>query len=185
MTWIYAVLPALIVLVALAAIVAAQPARFRVSRSTTIDAPPEVVFAHVNNLRKWEAWNPFGKADPKLERRYEGPAEGAGSEYSWSGDRSVGAGKMTITQIVPAQRIDIRLEFLKPFAAVNQVEFAFDPVGEDANQTRVSWTMNGSKVFITKAIGLVVSMDKMIGGSFEQGLADLKAVAESEARAKR
>jgi hypothetical protein len=37
-----------------------QPADFRVTRSASIDAPPEVVFAQVNDLRKWNDWSPWG-----------------------------------------------------------------------------------------------------------------------------
>jgi len=41
-------------------VVAMQPAEFRVSRSALIAAPATKVFAQVNELRKWEAWNPWG-----------------------------------------------------------------------------------------------------------------------------
>lgn len=40
--------------------------------------------------------------------------------------------------------------------------------------------MDGQRNFITKAMGLVMSMDKMIGGQFEKGLADIKAIVESK-----
>jgi hypothetical protein len=35
---------------------------------------------------------------------------------------------------------------------------------------------------MAKAIHLFVSMDKMIGGQFEKGLADMKTVAEATAK---
>jgi hypothetical protein len=47
-------------------VVALQPAEFRVARSITIAAPAEVVFGQVNELKKWEAWNPWGKIDPAM-----------------------------------------------------------------------------------------------------------------------
>ena len=34
-------------------------------------------------------------------------------------------------------------------------------------------------IFITKAIGLFMSMDKMRGDSFEKGLADMKVIVEA------
>ncbi|MGD0745370.1 MAG: hypothetical protein ABSA45_09465 [Verrucomicrobiota bacterium] len=37
--------------------------------------------------------------------------------------------------------------------------------------------MFGERNFASQAIGLVMSMDKMIGGQFEKGLADLKSAA--------
>jgi hypothetical protein len=36
--------------------------------------------------------------------------------------------------------------------------------------------------FVAKAVCLVVNMDRMIGGQFEKGLADVKAVAEAAPR---
>ena len=38
--------------------------------------------------------------------------------------------------------------------------------------------MSGEHNFITKVVGLLFNMDRMIGGEFDKGLADLKAIAE-------
>jgi hypothetical protein len=54
-------------------------------------------------------------------------------------------------------------------------EFALDTRGES---TQVTWTMRGPSSFVTKLFGVFVSMDRMLGGMFETGLASLKAVAE-------
>ena len=43
--------------VVLAVVVARQPSRFRVARSAAITAPPDQVFAEVNDLHRWEAWS--------------------------------------------------------------------------------------------------------------------------------
>jgi hypothetical protein len=42
--------------------------------------------------------------------------------------------------------------------------------------------MEGRNNFMAKAIHLVMNMDKMIGGQFEKGLAQMKAVAEAAPR---
>ena len=42
--------------------------------------------------------------------------------------------------------------------------------------------MAGKKIFITKAMGLIISMDKMVGGQFEEGLSNLKMIAEAQAK---
>jgi hypothetical protein len=39
--------------------------------------------------------------------------------------------------------------------------------------------MAGDKNFIAKAFHLFVNMDKMVGGDFEKGLAQMKSVAEA------
>jgi hypothetical protein len=49
----------------------------------------------------------------------------------------------------------------------------------DSGNTVATWTMTDKKIFITNAIGLFVSMDKMLGSQFEAGLAHLKSIAET------
>jgi hypothetical protein len=160
-------------------VVALRPAQYRVARSTTIDAPPPVVFAQVNDFHKWEAWNPWGKIDPAMKQTYEGAPAGVGAAYSWVGNKEVGEGRMTITESRPHESVKIRLDFHKPFAGTSVADFTFVPQG--SGQTLVTWNMTGENNFMGKAMCLFVNMDKMIGGQFEKGLADMKRVAESSA----
>ncbi len=173
---VIAVLAAAVVVPAIA--IAMRPSEFRVSRSTTVAAAPEIVFAQVNDFRKWDAWNPWAKIDPDMSQTYEGESAGEGAVYTWAGDKNVGEGRMTIEASQPYERIEIQLEFMKPFAGTNTAEFTFEPDGEG---TTVTWSMHGTNGFMAKAIGLFMDMDKMIGGNFEQGLADMKAASESAA----
>ena len=76
----------------------------------------------------------------------------------------------------PGELVDIKLEFIKPFAATNATDFSFSQAG---SQTNVKWTMSGDNNFIGKAFSLFMNMDKMIGNDFEKGLAQMKKVAES------
>ncbi len=87
---------------------------------------------------------------------------------------------MTITESRPPELIRLRLEFLKPFAGTNTAEFTFRPEGD---QTVVTWTMFGRQHFMAKAIGMFMSMDTMIGGMFEKGLAQMKSIAEAAGKA--
>lgn len=85
---------------------------------------------------------------------------------------------MTITDSQPNNLIRINLEFLRPFKATNTTDFTFKPEG---NQTVVTWSMFGKNNFMSKAFGLFVNCDKMIGRDFEKGLAQMKSVAEAAA----
>jgi len=160
-------------------VTALQPAGFRITRSANISAPPAGVFALVNDFHKWEAWSPWGKIDPAMKQTYGGPPAGPGSVYFWAGNGKVGEGRMTLTDSRPHEHILIKLEFLKPFAATNATEFNFKPEG---GQTKVTWTMTGERNVILKAMGLFMNMDKMIGGQFEQGLANLNTAAAAAAK---
>jgi len=162
--------------VVLVIVVATRPSEFRVARTATIAAPAPAVFAHVNDFHKWEAWNPWAKLDPAMKQTYEGAPAGIGAIYTWAGNHEVGEGRMTLTESRPNDLIRIRLEFLKPFKATNVGEFTFRPEG---NQTAVTWSMTGQNNFMAKALHLFMNMDRMVGGQFEKGLAQMKSVVEA------
>jgi hypothetical protein len=65
---------------------------------------------------------------------------------------------------------------VKPFKATNVAEFTFRPEGD---QTAVTWSMTGRNNFVAKALHLVMNMDRMVGGQFEKGLAQMKSVVEA------
>ncbi|HVY08105.1 MAG TPA: SRPBCC family protein [Burkholderiales bacterium] len=168
-----------ILVAVLAIVVAMQPDEFRVSRSTTMNAPPAAVFAQVNDLHNWEKWNPWQKVDPAMKLQFSGPPSGVGAAYAWQGNKDVGEGRLSIIESRPSDLVRIKLEFLKPFAATNTAIFTFKPAG---TQAEVTWAMEGRNNFLAKAIHLCMNMDKMVGGQFEQGLADMKAAVEAGAK---
>jgi hypothetical protein len=165
-----------IIVVVLLIVASRQPDYFRVERSISVSALPAAAFAQVNDFHKWEAWNPWAKMDPAMKETYDGAPSGVGASYSWSGNKTVGTGRMTLTESRPFELIRIRLEFLKPFAATNTAEFTFKP---DGNHTIVTWSMFGKSNYFCKLMGLFMSMDKMVGTQFEKGLADLKTASEA------
>jgi hypothetical protein len=174
--WALAVVAAIVAVLVVA--IAMQPAEFRLARSTTVAAPPAAVFAQVNDFRHWAAWSPWAKLDPNMKSTFEGPPAGAGSIYTWSGNDAVGEGRMTILDSRPSELVKIDLQFIKPFASTALAEFSFRPA---AGGTEVTWAMSGQNNFMSKAIQMFCSMDKLLGGEFEKGLAQLKAAAESPA----
>ena len=76
----------------------------------------------------------------------------------------------------PAEREFVFTRVFEPFKATNTAEFTFRPEGD---QTAVTWSMVGRKNFMAKALHLFMNMDRMIGGQFEKGLAEMKSVAEA------
>lgn len=167
-----------VAVVALAGFISTRPAAFSVQRSATIQAPADIPFAMVNDFHRWAVWSPWEKLDPAMTRTFTGADTGLDAMYEWDGTE-VGAGRMTILESKPAERIRIRLEFLRPFEAQNTTTFTFTPEGSGVT---VSWRMEGRNGFIVKAFSLFVNMDQEIGKDFEAGLANLKAAAETEAK---
>jgi len=164
-----------IVGILLLVVIAGQPDEFKMSRSAKISAPPEKIFLHVNELKKWDAWSPWAKLDPNAKSTFEGPVAGVGSAMAWSGNKKIGEGRMTITESHPHQLIGFRLEFLRPFKATNTAEFEFKPFNHG---TVVVWSMTGKSNLFFKVFGLFMNCDDMAGKDFEKGLASLKGIAE-------
>jgi len=167
------------IIVVLVLVIVLQPPTFRVVRSATISAPPADVFRQVNDFHKWDAWSPWAKLDPNAKTTFAGPSAGTGASFAWSGNKEIGEGRMTITESRPNELIRIELEFIRPFQSTCATEFTFKP---DGKQTEITWAMSGENTVVSKAFHLFVNMDKMVGGDFEKGLKQMKAVTEATAR---
>jgi len=154
---------------------ATKPDAFRIERAASIQAPPDRVFALINDFPSWRSWSPWEKMDPNLKRTYSGSANGKGAVYEWEGNKKVGQGRMEISESSPLSRIVIRLDFIKPFSANNTAEFTLDGRGD---ATTVTWAMTGRQPFLFKVMKVFIDMDRMIGKDFEAGLANMKAQAE-------
>lgn len=151
--------------------------QFVVERRQTIAAAPEAVFAKVGNLHGWDEWSPWAELDPNMDKTYQGEPGAVGSSYHWSGNRKVGEGQMTITDVVANERVGIDLKFLKPFKSENVTELTLEP---DGDNTTVTWKMTGPTTFMVRVMALFGrNMDKMVGPDFEKGLSKLKRITEA------
>jgi hypothetical protein len=148
---------------------------FEFSRSTTVNAEPAKVRALINDFREWPKWSPWEDVDPALERTYSGADQGVGAHYAWKGNRKAGQGSMEITGSAP-DRIDIKLTFVKPWSATNDVWFTLTPAG---GSTEVTWTMAGEHKGVAGLFTRVMGMDRLVGKDFDKGLTRLKAAAEA------
>ena len=152
-----------------------KPDTVIIRRKATIAAPAEKIYPHIANFHAWGDWSPWEKIDPNLKRTFTGPDSGKGAAYAWEGNKNVGQGRMEILEAQSPNRIDIKLDFLKPFEAHNKTVFTLSPQG---GGTEVDWAMTAAQPFMFKVMCLFMNMDKMVGGQFEQGLASLKSITE-------
>jgi uncharacterized protein YndB with AHSA1/START domain len=165
-----------VLLAALLAYAATRPDTFLVKRAQTIQAPPERIYPAIADFRNWASWSPFEKLDPAMTKTFSGALNGKGAKYKWVGNDKAGEGQMEIVEAVAPTLVRIQLDFQKPFQAHNIAEFTLDAKG---TSTDVTWAMHGPRPFLFKVMTIFISMDKMVGKDFEQGLANLKALAES------
>jgi len=159
------------------ALAATRPDTFRVERSLTIQAPPEQLHAMINDLRRFNTWNPYERKDPAIRGTYGPSTVGQGASYGWV-SKEVGTGRLAIVETVPASKVTMSLDFVEPFEAHNQAEFTLQPTPAG---TRVTWAMHGPVPYMGKVMHLLFNVDRMVGSDFEAGLAALKSLAEKSA----
>ncbi len=175
-TWTLVCLLLAAAVISLLITAALRPGAFSVSRSLVISAPPENIFPMINDLQAMNRWNPFVKTDPAIRLSYSGPESGKGAASDWDGNAKAGKGRVEIAESSPFTSVVMSLHMMKPMKTTNRIDFTLEPLGA---ATRVTWAMSGPNLFIGKLMGLFVNMDAMVGGQFEKGLADLKAMAEN------
>jgi hypothetical protein len=156
------------------AVASTKPATFRVERSIVVQAPPEKITPYLSDLKKWPSWSPWEKVDPDMKREYSGAESGVGARYAWDGDSNVGAGRIEIKDST-SHFVGFSLEFLRPMECTNQADFTMTP---DGDGTKVSWAMYGENTFMGKVVQVFCDMDAMCGPQFEEGLTNLKNLAE-------
>lgn len=161
------ILLALVAIGAIICIVAAfQPDTYIVERTATIEAPPQVVYAELNDFRNWRKFDPWADADPNAKYTYDGPSTGVGSSYMWEGNSEYGKGRFTMAESRPHEYIKVDMLFIEPFSGTGVVEYRLAPV---AGGTQLIETMTGDHSFMSKIMCLFVSFDDMLGEKFEEG----------------
>jgi uncharacterized protein YndB with AHSA1/START domain len=154
---------------------AVRPKTLRIQRSLSISAPPEKIFTLIDDFHNWPGWAPQDKEDVTMKRAYSGAASGIGAVSDWNSAGDAGKGRMSITESVPFTALSITVDFEKPFEAHNVNRFVLEPQG---SSTRVTWTMQGTNLYVMRVMGVFVSIDRMMGKHFEAGLDNLKTIAE-------
>ena len=163
-----------VVVAAVLLFAATRPDRFSVERRIVIQAPAAKIEPMISDFHRWAEWSPWEKLDPAMKRTFGGAPAGVGATYAWQGNQDVGSGRMEVKS-ASTEKVGIQLDFIEPFASSNTTDFLLAP--KDGG-TEVRWVMAGPATFVTKLMGLFVSMDAMVGKDFERGLAQLKAAAE-------
>jgi hypothetical protein len=152
-----------------------KPDTFEVVRSTTIKAPPEKIYARLNDFSQWDSWSPWSKLDPAMTKKISTNSVGKGATYEWAGNSDVGKGKMEITESIAPTAVNMNLFFAEPFNSNNTSNFLLIPSGD---ATKVEWRMKGQSPFISKVMTVFIDLDKEIGKDFERGLENLRKVSE-------
>ena len=89
------------------------PAEVVVERTNQINAPADIVFSQINNLKAWEEWDPWHAKEPEMGGSvYSGPEEGPGATHCWDSEHpEIGKGCMAISESEASSYIKTDLVF--------------------------------------------------------------------------
>ncbi len=153
---------------------------YHIERSIEIDAPQAMIYDYVRYFKNFDQWSPWTALDPEMTSTVSGPDGQVGAMHTWKGNDKVGEGRQTITAIA-ADRIDIKTEFIEPFAGTSPTWFKFEPAG---TKTKVSWAFDMHAPFPLNGLMMFTDVDAGVGKDYEMGLENLKRVLEEKAHEK-
>ena len=147
---------------------------YHYEKSIVINAPKEKVWQHVSSMNAFNEWNPWMKLDKNMKMTYTGNSGEVGDKYCWdSKNNDAGAGCQEIKELVVNEKQKTEMTFIKPFEGQAISEIMLTPEG---NSTKVTWTMDTEQDPMMKIMRPM--MDYQMGKSYEEGLSNLKKLAE-------
>lgn len=174
MTTFFYILAAIIVLILFLASIA--PKVYDVSRSIEINASKETIFPYLKFLEKQREWSPWSKKDPNMDTKLIGTDGEEGAISYWKGNKDVGEGEQEITKIINGKRVEGKLRFFKPWKSESDCYMDLEEISQDKH--KVTWGFTGKNKFPFSIMMVFMSMDKMVGKDFEEGLQMLKRKLE-------
>jgi hypothetical protein len=169
---LYVILGLLVIYVGVCAF---GPDDFKVNRSITIAAAPSAVFSHVADFAQWKDWSPWQKKDPALAGTYAGTPGTVGHQWEWKSKKE-GDGTQEIVELRQDSYIKTALSFRPDKSDKFYSTWTFEG---DSTQTKVTWDMDSGKVpYMMRGMLLILDVEKMMDGYYEEGLKDLKKTVE-------
>ncbi len=150
------------------------PNTFHVQRSVVIKSEPAQIYSQLVDLRRWQQWGVWFKRDPNMVLAYSGPDRAVGMRSEWHSETE-GNGAMEITALEHNKRVVYDLFFIDMDMS-STGELILEPLSEGTKVTWVDYGELGNSVTF-RYFGLFI--DDLIGPDFEDGLANLKMVAEN------
>ena len=153
------------------------PTTYHVERSIVIDAAPAEIHPLVNDLERWDEWEPWSADDPAVAVTRGSITTGVGASQSWTSKS--GDGQLTFTDSKPKSGIVYTALFDGQFKTTGRVGYEMLSI-DDSASTQVTWSLTGGED-APKVIGgyFALAMDNMVGPFYESGLAKLKAAVET------
>jgi len=152
------------------------PTRANVERQGVIDAPISTVYAQLNGLKNWPAWNPWMAGQ---EITYSAVTSGEGATASWTANQEgkhIG-GKVLFTKVFQ----DSTLQYNMPFDGMKPVDATFNlKPSVDGKGTVIMWRLVTNVGYLPWWKFRAFVADRLTGPQLEDGLTKLKSICEGD-----
>lgn len=162
-----------ILLVGYLILCAVSPSVMEIERSTTINAPKDVVWNQMANLKNNDNWSPWKKMDSTIVSVVTGPEAQPGQKSEWTSKNS-GSGNMTITE-VDGYTMKYDLVFIEPMAGTAKCWVKVE--GENGN-VKATQYYKSETGFMMRGVNKLFGTPFMTS-QFDIGLEMLKEYCES------
>ena len=149
---------------------------YYIERTIIINKYVPEVFDYVAHIKNQIHYNVWVQADPNLKQEFIGTDGTVGFVNTWNGNNKAGEGKQEIINIIPNERIDLQLQFIRPFKSTMLGSTLTQNV--QGNSTRVTSIVSGESKYPMNLMNLF--MDGMLGRDMERNLSNLKAIIEKQ-----
>jgi uncharacterized protein YndB with AHSA1/START domain len=145
-------------------------------KSIVIEADIQKVWENVNSLSAMDSWSPWNQRDPNMEKTFSGTDGKPGATQSWKSPvKNVGEGSQTIQKLDPPNRIDVKLNFIKPFKSTAD---SYVTLEKSNGGTKATWGFESSMHYPMNIMKVFMNFEKSMGKDFGEGLEKLKSISE-------
>ena len=109
------------------------PEKYTIEKSIHINAPVDIVFQQINNLKNWEDWSYFANLDPKWKTEFANWTFGKDAGLKWESNK-LGNGQLKIIESTPNKKILVHFDYDEPGKSGDAV-YSFNPENDGTTAT--------------------------------------------------
>ena len=147
-------------------------------KSVLINGSKEKVWKHVGTLTAMDQWSPWNARDPNMKSELTGTDGEPGAKQSWVSDvKNVGEGNQTIIAVDAMNRLDTKLNFIKPFKSTAD---AYVTLESESDKVKATWGFKSQMPYPMNIMKLFMNFEKNMDKDFGDGLNKLKNLSEQK-----
>ena len=151
---------------------------YTITRDILIKNSVDKVYDYVRHHKNQREFNQWLSFDPNTKIELRGNQDGTAGAimYFESSHKKTGTGEWENTRLVPNERIDLELRFLKPYQFTANGTLYF--IETENGHTKLVWEFNSGMPWPKNITLLFMDMNKIIGNDIEATLEKIKLKTE-------